>query len=375
MALVNYSDSGSSDDDQSQTTDARAGAGSKCAPHSLKRKPNDVLDTSLPPLPESFHDLYPTAKRRSNQDDPSLHSGRQRLIPHVEGNWPSHIYIECKPHFMPFSEGYLNSYGWQSGGHPQKEETERLLKLLADINHGSQSTTPVHSLIRSELGENLPLHISLSRPINLATHQRQAFTDRLISDMSRFNVRPYVIFSRLPIFFTQNWRWAGSFDVSTNELDWVSNNEKSRWFLVMRIKKPPNNELNRLLQSANDAVTAFGQPPLYAQPESQPSVPTQGFATKARHSRHSKPKFLLKKAPIFSPNPIIDQSSNFHISIGWYLGCPLAEISSATPPIHQLDTQNLPEFHFEVKSIKLKIGNSVTSISLLSKMETSSGIF
>lgn len=140
----------------------------------------------------------------------------------------------------------------------------------------------------------------------------------------------------------------------------------------MRIKKPPNNELNRLLQSANDAVAAFGQPSLYAQLESQPSVPTQGFTTKARHS---KPKFLLKKSPTVGPNPIIDQSSNFHISIGWSLGCPSAEISSGTPTLHQLDTQSLPEFQFEVNSIKLKIGNSVTSISLVSKMENSSGIF
>lgn len=113
MALVNYPDSDNSEDDHDrpQIIEGEAAAGPKCAPHSLKRKQTDVPNSSLPPLPESFHDLYPTAKRRSNQDDPSLYSGRQRLIPHVEGNWPSHIYIECKPHFMPFSEGHLNSYG------------------------------------------------------------------------------------------------------------------------------------------------------------------------------------------------------------------------------------------------------------------------
>lgn len=271
-----------------------------------------------------------------------------------------------------FSRGCSNSHGWQSGGHPHKEETQRLLNILADINHDSQNAAPVHSLIRSELGENLPLHISLSRPINLATDQRQAFIDRLTADMSRFSVRPYADSSRLFIVFTYVWQWAGSFNISTHELDWVSNNENSRWFLVMRIKKPPINELNRLLQSANDAVTAFGQLPLYVQPESQPALLAKGFTSKARHS---KPKFLLKKSAIVVPNPIIDQSSSFHISIGWSLGSLSAETSSSTPPKAQLSVKNSTEFQFEVKAIKLKIGNSVTSISLLSKMETGSGIF
>lgn len=110
MSLVDYSDSDNSDDDQSHIIEAEAEAGSKCAPHSQKRKQIDVSNPSLPPLPDSFHDLYPTAKRRSNQDDPGLHSGRQRSTPHVEGNWPTHIYIECELNFF-FFEGYLNSHG------------------------------------------------------------------------------------------------------------------------------------------------------------------------------------------------------------------------------------------------------------------------
>ena len=112
MALVDYSDSdNSSDDHQSQIIEFKAEAGSKRACRSLKRKQTDVLNSSLPPLPDSFHDLYPTAKRRSNQDDPSLHSGRQRLTPHVEGTWPTHIYIECEPQFISVSERHSNSRG------------------------------------------------------------------------------------------------------------------------------------------------------------------------------------------------------------------------------------------------------------------------
>jgi hypothetical protein len=85
MALVDYSSS--SDEDPNATVEV-------LPVPSLKRK-RDEPSPDLPPLPSKFHDLYASTTRVSTRDDPSLHGGRKRVTPHIEGNWPTHIYVEC----------------------------------------------------------------------------------------------------------------------------------------------------------------------------------------------------------------------------------------------------------------------------------------
>lgn len=87
MSLVQYSDSESDADQPAAPPAKRSRRGSSLAGATSK----------LPPLPAAFHDLYASSTRVSVKDDPSLHGGRKRVIPHVEGNWPTHVYLECTP--------------------------------------------------------------------------------------------------------------------------------------------------------------------------------------------------------------------------------------------------------------------------------------
>jgi U6 snRNA phosphodiesterase len=98
MALVDYvsSDDGEAEDSAGLV---HVPIASSVGRKELKRKrdSNSATNVQLPPLPSEFHDLYASKVRVSTQDDPSLHGGRKRITPHVEGNWPSHVYIECTP--------------------------------------------------------------------------------------------------------------------------------------------------------------------------------------------------------------------------------------------------------------------------------------
>ena len=121
MVLVHYEDSDDDDDDchhhtsyhASQTVGttspiSHAPPTNANAP-ALKRKRDDLEEKlDLPPLPASFHDLYSANTRVSTRDDASLHGGRKRSIPHVEGNWATHVYLECKASSTPITHHHLS---------------------------------------------------------------------------------------------------------------------------------------------------------------------------------------------------------------------------------------------------------------------------
>ncbi|CAF9910366.1 poly(U)-specific 3'-to-5' RNA exonuclease [Imshaugia aleurites] len=328
MALVEYSDSESSSSDSHRPEQSHSESQKS---QGIKRKHSSTSESTLPPLPDTFHDLYASTARVSNQDDPTLHGGRQRVTPHVEGNWPTHVYVE-----------------W----FPSTEHSNRLSDLLTDFNN--VQTLPehqVHSLLRSDLGAELPLHISLSRPVVLLAHQRQPFIDAMTRAISKTTLSP--------------------FKAAARGLEWVVNYEKTRWFLVLKLERAPQDGLNKLLHLSNQTVMKFGQPPLYTDLR-QYSAGGQNQKRQAGNQGRSKETSAAASSSVIpseSSNEF-DLSSSFHVSIGWTLGAPtqpLREKLDATG----VDFQSL---RVDVTTVKVKIGNGITAISLATKIDPSNRI-
>lgn len=305
--LVDYPESGTESDSQSESR----------IQTKQKRKAQDDARTRKeskrpPPLPSSFHSLYATNVRTSAVDDPTLHAGRTRQVPHVVGNWPTHLYLE-----------------W----YPAQEELGILDEVIKQVGHTQNSgcTTYIrtYSFLRSELGALQPLHISLSAPLVLQTDQKQLFEEDISSRISRSHVKP--------------------FSVRVTGLDWVANHDKTRFFLVLKLGKPANNELNKLLSACNATAQHFGVPMLYA------DRPNRTIADSSKVKRQEE---------------AMDRSDAFHISIAWTLEEPDRQ---ARAQLADLDRSHLQQLEVSFSLVKLKIGNVVNDISLTKHQDAGHG--
>ncbi|KAJ0165534.1 U6 snRNA phosphodiesterase [Colletotrichum tanaceti] len=245
MALVDYSSSDSASEPGSPPVKRRKASGSgthgpvpdgECHDSEPKAGSVGVKDEAsnsegLPPLPAQFHDLYASTVRTSTADDPTLHQGRKRTIPHIAGNWPSHVYIE-----------------W----HPTADQHYLLVALLDKIKPilGSQKLYP---LLTSDLNAPLPLHISLSRPLSLPTAQKDHFLSSLTHSLSAAT---------------------GGFYISPRGIGFFKSPDSDRAFLVLRVADPAvsqdtastsgeNPQLQTLLTKCNAVALRLKHPLLY----------------------------------------------------------------------------------------------------------------
>lgn len=334
MSLVQYPDSDSDEDDKGHVIGGRSNNSDPKI--SAKRK---LSDDNLPPLPAAFHDLYSTNARVSTSDNPSLHGGRQRTTPHVEGNWPSHVYLECKDQTEP-----LPAVPWQTDtyeGIPLQSESDALHSLIQKVrdvikkNNGTRakklSMPEIVPSLQSDLGAPLPLHISLSRTLQIKTGDRDDFLRALTSSLKRANIK--------------------SFHFEFESLKWVPNFEGNRWFLVLGIKRPMHDELNRLLGTCNDVAESYGFPALYT-----------GGHGDGPMDKHDTEQPAKRRRSAIVENAELDRSEYFHISIAWNLEEP---VSDWIKLIEVIDVQKYirpPQSMFE--SVKARIGNTVHSIDL-----------
>ncbi|KAM5360268.1 hypothetical protein ACJZ2D_013876 [Fusarium nematophilum] len=258
--------------------------------------------SSMPPLPDTFHDLYASTVRQSVVDDPSLHQGRKRQIPHVVGNWPSHVYTE-----------------W----HPSTTQHAVLTDLLSDIEEQLSGEAELRNFLTSDLGSPLPLHISLSRPLSLTTGNKDDFLDKVTQSFDCSGIAPFV--------------------VRPQGLAWYRSPDSDRTFLILRVAsstskatadaqdaaKHLNPELMALLMRTNTLVTQFGQPTLY--------------------QRNTK--------------EAVDTA--FHISIGWTFDLPGDDASIRILRLFkEAKFAGIRDWEISITAIKAKIGNVVNHIDL-----------
>lgn len=296
MALVDYSSS--SEDEGTTTAQPDPEIDGSASRNALKRKA--PISGDLPPLPLKFHDLYAANVRTSVKDDPALHNGRKRVKSHVDGDWPTHIYVEWWP----------------------DDEAQGLLTELVKSSKQASKNSDVHSLLTSDLNAPLPLHISLSRSLTLSFGNKAAFLAKVSSLIASCHIP--------------------TFTVKPGGCTWVSNYEGTRWFLVISLERPDGDGLNKLLQLCNQVADEYAQPRLYDSATFGSALAPSTPALEADNDSSEE----------------FDRSSCFHVSIAWTLNPPTEEMRKKAR--EWKDSVNA----FKVQDVKAKIGNAVTSIPL-----------
>jgi len=170
----------------------------------------------------------------------------------------------------------------------------------------------LESHLKSDLGCELPLHLSLSRPNVLRTEQREGFLETLEERLGKARIKP--------------------FTVEFPGLEWVANNDRTRWFLVLRASHGGNTELPRLLQLTNSTFAVFGQPPLYS--------------------------------------PHGGNTNGSHVSLAWSLTEPSADVQRVVEDKLGVGSGGVvlkgkgQSLRMEVNSIRVKIGNALHIVEL-----------
>ncbi|OQE26566.1 hypothetical protein PENSTE_c005G03679 [Penicillium steckii] len=337
MSLVQYSDSDSDSE-----------------PSPPRKKIVRPADPDLPPLPASFHSLYASSTRVSTKDDPSLHAGRKRAIPHVEGNWPSHLYLEWVPvkEELRLLTDLIQATDPISSDSTSRDNQNKIANTSANTNANANDPASIHSLLHTDLGAQLPLHISLSRPVILRNEQRAPFSETFAETINASNIP--------------------SFHVSPQTLKWDSNYEKTRWFLVLRVSRPKYDNLNRLLKTCNSVLHRFGQPPLYAKlDEIENGNEGEDLALKSASTSNSGVRPVPVPMSVSTSTPQStpvngdenngDFSSCFHISIAWRLKEP---DPGEVERVQSIDLDKVRAIDIPFHCVKAKIGNYVETFEL-----------
>jgi hypothetical protein len=181
----------------------------------------------------------------------------------------------------------------------------------------------LHTLLLSDLSVSLPLHISLSRSLQVPTDRRQSFLEAVTQAIKGIRVK--------------------SFDVHLPKLVWAPNYDRTRWFLAAGAMAV-GDELNSLLRACNKAAVGQGHGALYAKASERPTG--------------------TKEPPAQEPE---DFSDYFHFSLAWSLKSAKDTVKlqqSLLNVFEQKKFDNVRDIKVNFDQVLVKIGNEVHTIGL-----------
>lgn len=232
---------------------------------------------------------------------------------------------------------------------PSQSESEKLLRLIdhvgESIEHANKARRKplllpdITPLLRSDLGASLPLHISLSRTLQIKSEDREHFLHVLNASLRKSAVK--------------------SFNIRFSSLKWVPNFERNRWFLVLSIDKPAQDELNRLLNACNETAERCGYPALYIGGKGDGPMVHNDFTSDARKNR---PTAQNEVASDETRSQGVDHTDKFHVSIAWNLIEPDPEWTALVRTI-KVDTY-IQSIEASFNTVKAKIGNVINNVDL-----------
>lgn len=134
-------------------------------------------------------------------------------------------------------------------------------------------------------------------------------------------------------------------------MSWESNFERTRWFLVLGIEKPHNDELNRLLHLSNTAAREYYQPLLYENEKAEDKSLTVTQLSSHAKRKHAAESLMIK-----------DHTEKFHISIAWTLQKPC---DSGKERLSTVDISCIKDIRVPFECMKARIGNNVITLPFL----------
>ncbi|KAG9300618.1 hypothetical protein G9A89_005218 [Geosiphon pyriformis] len=270
-ALVDYTSSSEGESENEKETRGKRARTEEEEEEMRKRK----FKQELPPLPSSFLELYTNKVFSTTKsiDDPSKHNGRIRSSPHVEGNWPTHVFVEVDidPDFQEliykikqYAETVISQYDHdfklfscvRNNGDVDEKEIDIANNSGDIIKTPFIQTQDLFPVATQEFGtsslnktDDAKLHISLSRSIFLKYHQIQIFWEKI----------------RQAVYEKKR------FSLSFAKIECFMNDEATRSFLAFEVGKGYN-ELKELLLNIDSIVSDFSQPRFYENPRFHASI-------------------------------------------------------------------------------------------------------